>query len=169
MTTLSLKAHKLYPDVTLPTFSTRGSACFDIHAYYTPEIGCKFWNDDRKKFIERHDKNIVIHPFQRVLVPTGIILDIPAGYSVRIHPRSGAAIKQGMSFINCEGVIDFDYIDPLMIPVINLSDIQSIVINNNDRIAQGELVRLQQYNIEEISAPPKQKTSRTGGFGSTGA
>ena len=74
-----------------------------------------------------------------------------------------------MSFINCEGVSDFDYIDPLMIPVINLSDIQSIVINNNDRIAQGELVRLQQYNIEEISAPPKQKTSRTGGFGSTGA
>ena len=79
MTTLSLKAHKLFPDVTLPTFSTLGSACFDIHAYYTPELGCKFWNDDRKKFIERHDKNIVIHPFQRVLVPTGLILDIPAG------------------------------------------------------------------------------------------
>ena len=168
MTTLSLRAHKLYPDVILPTFSTQGSACFDIHAYYKPELGYKIWSDDRKDFIERRDKNIVIHPFQRVLVPTGIILDIPANYSVRIHPRSGTAIKQGMSFINCEGVIDNDYIDPLLIPIINLSDIQSIVINNNDRIAQGELVQLEHYNIKEISSPPTQKTSRTGGFGSTG-
>lgn len=66
-------------------------------------------------------------------------------------------------------MIDSDYVDPLMIPVINLSDIQSIVINNNDRIAQGELVQLKQYNIEEISSPPEQKTDRDGGFGSTGA
>ena len=168
MTTLSLKAHKLYPDVKLPVFSTKGSACFDIHAYYTPEIGCRFWNDNRKDFIERHDKNITIHPFQRVLVPTGIILDIPPGHSVRIHPRSGTAIKQGMSFINCEGVIDFDYVEPLFIPVVNLSDVQSIVINNGDRIAQGELVRDLHYDIEEIKSPPKQKTSRDGGFGSTG-
>ena len=62
------------------------------------------------------------------MVPTGLILDIPAGHSVRIHPRSGNAIKKGLSFINCEGVVDSDYTDPLMIPVINLSDIQTIVI-----------------------------------------
>ena len=102
------------------------------------------------------------------MVPTGLILDIPAGHSVRIHPRSGNAIKKGLSFINCEGVVDSDYTDPLMIPVINLSDIQTIVINNNDRIAQGELIRDLSYNIEEISSPPEQKTNREGGFGSTG-
>ncbi len=169
MTTLSLKAHKLYHDVKLPIFSTRGSACFDICAYYKSELGYKLWSDDRKDFIVRHDDNITIHPFQRVLIPTGLILDIPAGHSVRIHPRSGAAIKQGLSFINCEGIIDSDYIDPLMIPAVNLSDIQTIVINNNDRIAQGELVRELHYNIEEISSPPEQKTDRDGGFGSTGA
>lgn len=168
MTTLNLRAHKLYSDVKLPTFSTRGSACFDICAYYTPELGYDLWSDDRKGFIKRHDSNITIHPFQRVLVPTGLILDIPAGHSVRIHPRSGNAIKKGLSFINCEGVVDSDYTDPLMIPVINLSDIQTIVINNNDRIAQGELIRDLSYNIEEISSPPEQKTNREGGFGSTG-
>ena len=86
MTTLNLRAHKLYSDVKLPTFSTRGSACFDICAYYTSELGYDLWSDDRKGFIKRHDSNITIHPFQRVLVPTGLILDIPAGHSVRIHP-----------------------------------------------------------------------------------
>ena len=56
-----------------------------------------------------------------------------------------------------------------MVPVINLSDVQTIVINNNDRIAQGELIKDLSYNIEEISSPPEQKTDREGGFGSTGA
>ena len=171
MSMLSLKYYKHNPKAKDPIFATRGSACFDLHACFDDVKTYKVRQDTLTREIEKPLRNGVlqIYTMERVLVPTGLVLDIPAGYSVRIHPRSGTAIKQGMSFINCEGVIDFDYIDPLMIPVINLSDIQSIVINNNDRIAQGELVRLQQYNIEEISAPPKQKTSRTGGFGSTGA
>jgi dUTP pyrophosphatase len=165
---LKLKIHKLYDDVILPSFSTRGAACFDIHAYYKPELGYKVWNDDRKKFIDRKDSSITIHPFQRVLIPTGMILDIPPGHSVRIHPRSGTAIKQGLSLINCEGVIDYDYVEPLFIACINLSDIQTVVINNGDRIAQGELVRELQYDIDETSTKPLQKTDRDGGFGSTG-
>ena len=97
-----------------------------------------------------------------------MILDIPNGYSVRIHPRSGTAIKQGMSLINCEGVIDYDYVDPLFIACVNLSEVQTIVINNGDRVAQGELVEMNHYEIEETSKKPTQKTDRDGGFGSTG-
>jgi len=167
MTTLSLKAHKLYPDVKLPVFSTKGSACFDIHAYYTPEIGCRFWNDNRKDFIERHDKNITIHPFQRVLVPTGIILDIPPGHSVRIHPRSGTAIKQGMSFINCEGVIDSDYVEPVYMMIYNISGYQQF-ITNGERICQAELIKEYPCIIMETEERPERKTDRDGGFGSTG-
>ena len=168
MTTLKLKVHKLYDDVITPSFSTKASACIDIHAYYRPEIGYKKWSDNRGGFIERKDLSITIHPFERVLIPTGMILDIPEGYSVRIHPRSGSAIKQGLSLINCEGVIDYDYVDPLFIATVNLSDVQTIVINNEDRVAQGELVEMNHYEIEETSTKPTQKTDRDGGFGSTG-
>ena len=165
---LKLKVHKLYDDVQLPIFSTKGSACFDIHAYYSPEVGYNKWSDNKKGFIDRKDLSITIHPFERVLIPTGMILDIPVGYSVRIHPRSGSAIKQGLSLINCEGVIDYDYVDPLFIAAVNLSDVQTIVINNGDRVAQGELVRMLSYQIEDTDIKPGQKTDRDGGFGSTG-
>ena len=165
---LKLKVHKLFDDVKSPIFSTRGSACFDIHAYYNPEQGYQKWSDNKKSFIQRKDASITIHPFERVLIPTGMILYIPAGYSVRIHPRSGSAIKQGLSLINCEGVIDFDYVDPLFIAAVNLSDAQTIVINNGDRVAQGELVRMLSYEIEDTDIKPVQKTDRDGGFGSTG-
>ena len=168
VTILKLKVHKLFDDVQIPQFSTKGSACFDIHAYYRREVGYKVWNEDKKTFIERKDSSITIHPFQRALIPTGLILDIPNGYSVRIHPRSGTAIKQGMSLINCEGVIDYDYVDPLFIACVNLSEVQTIVINNGDRVAQGELVEMNHYEIEETSKKPTQKTDRDGGFGSTG-
>ena len=165
---LKLKVHKLYDDVQIPIFSTKGSACFDIHAYYSPEVGYKKWSDNKKGFIDRKDLSITIHPFERVLIPTGMILDIPVGYSVRIHPRSGSAIKQGLSLINCEGIIDNDYVDPLFIAAVNLSDVQTIVINNGDRVAQGELVRMLSYQIEDTDIKPGQKTDRDGGFGSTG-
>ena len=165
---LKLKVHKLFDDVKSPIFSTRGSACFDIHAYYNPEQGYQKWSDNKKSFIQRKDASITIHPFDRLLIPTGMILDIPAGYSVRIHPRSGSAIKQGLSLINCEGVIDFDYVDRLFIAAVNLSDAQTIVINNGDRVAQGELVRMLRYEIEDTDIKPVQKTDRDGCFGSTG-
>ena len=75
MTMLKLRAHKIYSDVKLPTFSTRGSACFDICAYYTPELGYDIWNDARKDFVKRHDPNITIHPFQSCLLYTSDAAD----------------------------------------------------------------------------------------------
>jgi dUTP pyrophosphatase len=95
-------------------------------------------------------------------------MDIPERFSVRIHPRSGLALKSGITLINCEGVIDSDYVEPTYITLLNLSD--SIVeIKDGDRVAQGELVRSETYEIEEMTDRPEPKSSRKGGFGSTGA
>ena len=96
---------------------------------------------------------------ERVLIPTGLILDIPEGYSVRLHSRSGLAWKDGVYLTNCEGIIDYDYVEPVFVMMTNISQSPK-TINNGDRICQAELV--------EIPEPPTRKTERDGGFGSTG-
>lgn len=113
------------------------------------------------------NNQIVVQPGDRVMVPTGLIFDIPEGYSVRLHARSGASLKQGLVLANAEGVIDSDYVNEVMVLVYNISQNQ-IVINAGDRIAQGELVKDIEYSISESAARPGVKTNRTGGMGSTG-
>ena len=103
----------------------------------------------------------------RMMVPTGLILDIPEGYSVRVHARSGLSLKQGLVLVNAEGIIDSDYVEELFVLMTNISD-NPISINNGDRIAQGELVKAEQYILEETSDKPATKTDRNGGMGSTG-
>jgi dUTP pyrophosphatase len=112
-------------------------------------------------------QHLLLRPGHRYLIPTNLILDIPEGFSVRIHPRSGLALKQGLTLINCEGVIDSDYVEPIYITLLNLSD-SPVEISDGDRVAQAELVRSETYEIEEVNTPPARKTSRVGGFGSTG-
>jgi len=109
-----------------------------------------------------------IYCMERVLVPTGIIFDIPEGYSVRLHSRSGLAWKDGLYLTNCEGIIDSDYVDPVFAMMTNISQSPK-VINNGDRICQAELVETLQHDLTEIKEPPTQKTQRDGGFGSTGS
>ena len=104
---------------------------------------------------------------ERVLVPTGLIFDIPAGYSVRLHSRSGLAYKEGLYLTNCEGIIDHDYIEPVFAMMTNISQAPKS-INNGDRICQAELVEKVYHSLLEIQEPPTQKTERDGGFGSTG-
>jgi dUTP pyrophosphatase len=109
-------------------------------------------------------------PKCRALIPTGMVLDIPAGFSGRIHPRSGNAWKNGVTLINAEGVIDSDYCNELLVPLYNTTNIP-FVITHGDRIAQLEITK--PYNeislITYTEAKPKnQKTNRKGGFGSTG-
>jgi len=142
---MNLKAYRLHETVVLPKFATKQSACFDISA-----------NGDHV-VIARHG----------AAIPTGLILDIPEGYSVRIHARSGLAYKKGINLLNCEGIIDSDYTDELKILLYNTSNID-FHIKHCDRIAQGELVKSLDYTIEECYTAPTQKTDRVGGFGSTG-
>jgi dUTP pyrophosphatase len=140
-----LKIYRISENATLPKFATKQSACFDISASEDCTI------------IAKHS----------YAVSTGLILDIPEGYSVRIHPRSGLAYKKGITLLNCEGIIDSDYTDELKVILYNTSNID-FMINKGDRIAQGELIKSLDYTIDECYTKPTQKTDRVGGFGSTG-
>ena len=101
------------------------------------------------------------------MVPTGLILDIPFGYSVRLHSRSGIAVKQGLVLANHEGVIDADYVDPTFVVLRNDSTEVAYVFHG-DRVAQGEMIPDIAYRVTETKEKPQQKTDRVGGFGSTG-
>lgn len=164
-----LKIYKTHPDIVFPTFATKQSACFDIPAQFVGKYSYSGFNKNNAPF-ERNFQTyngVVIMPGERVMCPTGLIFDIPEGYSVRIHPRSGLSYKNGIVLCNQEAVIDSDYFQETFILLTNMTDTK-FMISNRDRIAQGELVLSQIYIIEETKEQPKQKTDRQGGMGSTG-
>lgn len=164
----TLKIYKTHPDVILPTFATKQSACFDIAMQFHGKNSYKGYDSCNKEFTRNHGNGKVhITAGDRVLVPTGLILDIPEGYSVRLHPRSGLSLKQGLVLANSEGVIDADYVEEVFVLIHNISE-NGIWINNGDRIAQAELVKVEEYVIEETKDRPNEKTERSGGMGSTG-
>ena len=170
-----LKFFKLNDKVQLPTFATRESACFDICANLVQPGEIQYYQAISTKSVPRQiafDINnsntfIQLNNMERMLIPTGLIADIPVGFSVRLHSRSGLAFKQGVYLANCEGIIDSDYVDPIFAMVTNISNVP-VRIYNGDRICQGELVRCEKYTLDESDEAPTQKTDREGGFGSTG-
>lgn len=165
----TLKFYRLRDDVAVPQVQTATSACFDLQAYLKSQTLTAYnkWNEKSTFTSDEFCVGIRVEPGERVLVPTGLVLDIPHGYSVRIHPRSGVSLKQGLTLINAEGVVDADYVDELFVPLYNASGI-SVQLKHGERIAQGELVQCAQYEIVETLTRPAQKTDRAGGFGSTG-
>ena len=164
-----LKYYKLDPSVKDPYFATKGSACFDVHACILDGTILKVNQDTLNRTIEKPIKgnSIQLFTMERVLVPTGLIFDIPKGYSVRLHSRSGLAWKDGLYLTNCEGIIDYDYVEPIFVMMTNISQSPK-TINNGDRICQAELVEKVYHGLEETKEQPTQKTERDGGFGSTG-
>ena len=170
-----LKFYRLNEKAQIPVFSTKQSACFDIHANLIDGEDIQYYQSISTKKLPRRvafDINtnntfIQINNMERMLIPTGLIADIPPGFSVRLHSRSGLAFKQGVYLTNCEGIIDSDYVDPIFAMVTSLSNVP-VKIYNGDRICQGELVRCEKYTLDESDEPPTQKTDREGGFGSTG-
>ena len=173
--TTTLKFYKTNEKARLPVFSTEQSACFDLHANLVENGEIEYYQAISTKSVPRRvafDINssntfIQLNNMERMLIPTGLIADIPEGFSVRLHSRSGLAFKQGVYLANCEGVIDSDYVDPIFAMVTNISNVP-VRIYNGDRICQGELVRCEKYTLNESDEPPSQKTDRDGGFGSTG-
>jgi dUTP pyrophosphatase len=166
--TTTLKIYKTNPDVSLPKFQTKESACFDIAAQFSDKHKYSGYNQNNSSFENEISNNqITIMPGDRVLVPTGLIFDIPSGYSVRIHPRSGLSYKQGLILANLEAVIDSDYFEETFVILTNTSA-NKVKINNGDRIAQAELVKSETYKIVETKKAPTQRTERKGGMGSTG-
>jgi len=163
----TLKLFRLHPQVKLPAKQTAQSACFDLSFQGYNNNTYEGFTATNKPFKRPMNNQIVIQPGDRIAVPTGIIMDIPEGYSVRLHARSGMSLKQGLVLANAEGVIDSDYVQEVMVLVHNISQNQ-IVISSGDRIAQAELVEDVKYSIIESAARPGVKTDRTGGMGSTG-
>lgn len=163
----SLKMWRTHPSNQLPKKQTDGSACFDLMFQGHGKHEYKGFTRMNKPFTRVMNNQIVIQPGDRIMAPTGLIMDIPNGYSVRVHARSGLSLKQGLVLANAEGVIDSDYVEEIMVLLHNISD-NSITINTGDRIAQAELIRDVDYTIEETVSRPGVKTTRLGGMGSTG-
>lgn len=146
MENIVLKVEKLEHCAGLPEYKTEGAAGMDLMAANTEDV--------------------VLKPLDRALIPTGIKIELPRGYEAQIRPRSGLAIKSGITLSNCVGTIDEDYRGEVCVGLINLSK-EEFTIKRGDRIAQmliAPVIRANIQVLEELSA-----TARgTGGFGSTG-
>ncbi len=130
----------------LPNYATNGSSGMDIRAFISEAV--------------------LLKPLERFLIPTGIFIEIPAGFEAQIRPRSGLAIKQGITCLNSPGTIDADFRGEIKVILINLSnEIQTI--QTGDRIAQMVFQK-----VEKISWTPVNQINETergtGGFGHTG-
>ena len=130
----------------LPAYSTELSAGMDLRAYLNEEI--------------------VLKPNQRILVPTGLYIQLPEGYEAQIRPRSGLAIKHGITVLNSPGTIDADYRGEICVILINLSQ-EDFVIKSGERICQMVISKHESANWEEVEI--LDETVRgAGGFGHTG-
>jgi dUTP pyrophosphatase len=110
--------------------------------------------------------SLVLDPLKRALVPTGLFLELPVGYEAQVRPRSGLAIKHGITVLNSPGTIDADYRGEVMVILVNLSD-EAFTINHGERIAQLVLAKHEQIEWETVSE--LEETARgAGGFGHTG-
>ena len=139
------------PLVPLPSYETAGAAGADIRANLRPE--------DRAA-------GFLLAPMQRAIVPTGLRIEIPPGFEVQIRPRSGLALKHGISLPNTPGTIDSDYRGPLGVLLINFGA-DSFVIGHGERIAQMVVAPVRQAVFTEVEGLAD--TARgAGGFGSTG-
>lgn len=136
---------RLDPDIPLPTYAKGGDAGADL--------------------CTRID--ITIKPGERVLVPTGISIALPNGYVALVHPRSGLAIKFGISIVNTPGTVDAGYRGELQVILINHDLTESISFKKGDRIAQLVIQQVERAEFIEVQDLPGSERS-TGGFGSTG-
>lgn len=111
-------------------------------------------------------ESVILKPFERTLVKTGLFIELPIGFEAQVRPRSGLALKKGITVLNSPGTIDADYRGEIGIILINLSS-EDFVIENGERIAQLVIAKYEQAEFIEVNE--LSETSRgTGGFGSTG-
>ena len=161
-------AFKLNDKAITPTYGSDSAACFDLYACLVENtsIGCYNENNEKLSKYVLHQQ-FTVYSGERVLVPTGFIFDIPEDHSMRIHPRSGLSLKNGIVVANCEGIVDADYVQQTYVMLLNISD-KPFTICDGDRIAQGEMTPVFRPEVILSDSAPEEKTNRTGGFGSTG-
>ena len=109
---------------------------------------------------------VTLKPLQRALIPTGLFISLPVGYEAQVRPRSGLAIKKGITVLNTPGTIDADYRGEICIILINLSD-EAFVVNNGERVAQMVIARHEQAVWQEVEVLDETERG-AGGFGHTG-
>jgi len=130
----------------LPAYATTGSSGMDMRAFLeTP---------------------LELHPMQRALVPTGLFIELEDGYEAQVRPRSGLAIKQGITCLNSPGTVDADYRGELKVILINLSN-EVQTIHHGDRIAQMVFQKVEKVELVEVVAISETERN-AGGFGHTG-
>ena len=112
------------------------------------------------------EEPIILKPLERVLVPTGLSIALPEGYEAQIRPRSGLALKKGVTVLNSPGTIDADYRGEIRVILINLSS-EEFVIEDGERIAQMVIARHEQAQWEEVEVLDETERG-AGGFGHTG-
>lgn len=130
----------------LPSYATPGSAGVDLRADL--------------------DGPVVLAPLERRLIPTGLYMALPQGTEAQIRPRSGLALKQGITVLNTPGTIDADYRGEVKVLLINLSA-EEVIVNDGDRIAQMVTARCEQVTFKETETLEDTERGH-GGFGSTG-
>lgn len=140
---------KLHPDVQIPEFKSGGAAGMDIRAHFTEA------------------SPVVLEPGEIALIPTGLAMAMSPGVEAQVRPRSGLAIKQGVTVVNSPGTIDSDYRGEVKVGLINLSQ-GPRTISHGDRIAQLVIQSLPQVVVEETDELPDTERGE-GGFGSTGS
>ncbi len=130
----------------LPAYATEGSSGMDVRAFI--------------------NETVTLQPLERALIPTGLFIELPQGFEAQIRPRSGLAIKQGITCLNTPGTVDADYRGEIKIILINLSnEMQSV--NNGDRIAQMVIQKVEKIDWS-LSVELEETERNAGGFGSTG-
>lgn len=149
-----------------PEFATANSAGADLRAHLlnTPAKDLQGFNAYVKEDTE--NKEIVIRPLGRALIPTGIYIALPEGYEAQIRPRSGLALKKGITVLNSPGTIDADYRGEVCVILVNLGS-EEFTIKQGDRIAQ--MVIAEHSPVEWVNVETLDETARgEGGFGHTG-
>ena len=111
-------------------------------------------------------ESILLKPLQRYLIPTGLFIELPAGFEAQIRPRSGLAFKHGLTVLNSPGTIDADYRGEIKVLLVNLSE-TDFIVNNGERIAQMVIAKHEQIIWEPVIQLEKSDRG-AGGFGSTG-
>lgn len=148
--TVSVKKLSHYDEsFPLPSYESTGAAGADVRA----SLGL--------------GESLLIKPGERVLVPTGLSMEIPFGYEVQVRPRSGLSFKTGLMVLNSPGTIDSDYRGEVKIILGNLSN-KDEVINHGDRVAQLVLAPVTQAHYVESESELSSTERGSGGFGSTG-
>lgn len=130
----------------LPEYSTPNSAGMDLRA--------------------KLDHPVTLKPMERSLIPTGLFMELPEGYEAQIRPRSGLALKKGISIVNSPGTIDADYRGEIGIILINLSDMD-FVVNDGERICQMVINKVETISWSEVGSLEDSERGE-GGFGHTG-